>query len=72
MQWMDLCRGILPGGIRLRSEQPFYQDRDFFRRPSGVENYQYPAGENIRSDLSNAGVAYQRRLDPEPDRVTAV
>jgi hypothetical protein len=69
---MDIGNSILLGANRLRRQQPFYQDRNFLRRPGGVENYQYPAGENIRSNLSNARVAYQCRLDSEPDRVTAV
>jgi hypothetical protein len=69
---MNIGNSILLSANRLRSQQPFYQNRDFFRRSSGVENNQYPAGENIRSDLFNAGVAYQRRLDSEPDRLTAV
>jgi hypothetical protein len=56
---MDIRGGILLGDSRLRSQQRFYQDSDLVSGSRGVENNQYPAGENICADLSNAGVAYQ-------------
>jgi hypothetical protein len=69
---MDSRSGTLLCARRRRSQQRFYQDSDFLSSPRGIENNQYPAGENVCTDLSNPSVAYQCRLDPEPGWLATV